>query len=307
LYNTATIGTPANQQQFIDGSVVFTNQGWWRDSYGLWDGGEILVDQQPREQISYTHDKTDYLWYRREVKTSRKAAVTLEIAEFFDFVSVFADGNYVGFSTGPNATFSLPVTPHGAVNISILSSTVGLINYGVFLESDRRGLLGQIYVGLKNIRKGVWYHESGLLGEHLNIPSNPGAVTWLQNWDDKAVQKALTWYKASFKMNFQPTDKFALDLSSMGKGFVWINGKCIGRYFSTEAIGDCDDCDYAGPYNPSKCRTDCGSISQIFYHVPTDWLKSNDLNTIIIMEEISGDPNSIKVMNVKRIPVNKFK
>jgi len=90
----------------------------------------------------------------------------------------------------------------------------------------------------------------------------------------------------------------------MGKGFVWINGKCIGRYIITTAGGDCDDCNYAGKYNPDKCRTGCDEISQRYYHIPIDWLKLGDVNTITIMEEVSGNPNKITIMNVQRVASN---
>lgn len=59
------------------------------------------------------------------------------------------------------------------------------------------------------------------------------------------------------------TDPVALDLGSMGKGQAWVNGHHLGRYWLLLAPSSgCSSCDYRGPYNSDKCRTDCGEPSQ---------------------------------------------
>lgn len=55
----------------------------------------------------------------------------------------------------------------------------------------------------------------------------------------------------------------ALDMSSMGKGQIWINGQSIGRHWPAYiAHGGCGACNYAGTYDDKKCRTNCGESSQ---------------------------------------------
>ena len=55
----------------------------------------------------------------------------------------------------------------------------------------------------------------------------------------------------------------ALDLKTMGKGQVWINGQSIGRHWPAyTAHGSCGACDYAGIFTDKKCRTNCGEPSQ---------------------------------------------
>lgn len=71
-------------------------------------------------------------------------------------------------------------------------------------------------------------------------------------------------------INFQATfdapegnDPLALDMSSMGKGQIWINGQSIGRHWPAYiARGGCGDCNYAGTFAEKKCRTNCGEPSQ---------------------------------------------
>lgn len=58
-------------------------------------------------------------------------------------------------------------------------------------------------------------------------------------------------------------DPLALDMYTMGKGQIWINGRSIGRHWpGYTARGNCRDCDYAGTYDDKKCRSKCGQPSQ---------------------------------------------
>lgn len=56
----------------------------------------------------------------------------------------------------------------------------------------------------------------------------------------------------------------ALDMKSMGKGQIWINGQSIGRHWPAYIArgGTCGACNYAGTYTDKKCRTNCGQPSQ---------------------------------------------
>lgn len=59
-------------------------------------------------------------------------------------------------------------------------------------------------------------------------------------------------------------DTLVLDLQGMGKGYAWVNGQSIGRYWPSFIADDkgCEPCDYRHEYDSNKCRTDCGKPSQ---------------------------------------------
>lgn len=59
-------------------------------------------------------------------------------------------------------------------------------------------------------------------------------------------------------------DPLALDMSSMGKGQMWVNGESIGRHWpgNIASGGKCGVCNYAGTYNENKCLSNCGDPSQ---------------------------------------------
>lgn len=61
-------------------------------------------------------------------------------------------------------------------------------------------------------------------------------------------------------------EPLALDLNTMGKGQVWINGQSIGRYWpGYKASGNCGACNYAGWFDEKKCLSNCGEASQRWY------------------------------------------
>ncbi|MBA0702381.1 hypothetical protein Goari_022451, partial [Gossypium aridum] len=130
---------------------------------------------------------------------------------------------------------------NGSNNISLLSVTVGLPDSGAFLE--RKAL------GLRRVR----IHD-------------------IQN------SKDLSNHRWGYQVRFDaPTknESFGLNLGSMGKGEVWINGQSIGRYWVS-------------------FLTSQGSPYQTWYHVPRSFLKPKD-NLLVILEEQNGSPLGISL------------
>lgn len=76
-----------------------------------------------------------------------------------------------------------------------------------------------------------------------------------------------------------------LDMESMGKGQIWVNGESIGRYWTTIAAGDYGHCSYIGAYKQNKFFSACGQPTQRYYHVPRSWLKQSQ-NLLVVFEEI---------------------
>ena len=61
----------------------------------------------------------------------------------------------------------------------------------------------------------------------------------------------------------QGNDPLALDMNTMGKGEIWINGNSIGRHWpGNKAFGTCQQCSYAGFFYENKCLYGCGQPSQ---------------------------------------------
>lgn len=135
--------------------------------------------------------------------------------------------------------------------------------------------------------------QVGLKGENLNLHSLQGvsSVEWAQGSLFERKNQPLTWYKVTIREVtlhlYSPRkkiyrlltvdwvhcqayfdappgkDPLALDMGSMKKGQVWVNGQSIGRYWPANiAQGDCGECRYTGAFRQQKCQSGCGLPTQ---------------------------------------------
>ncbi|MBA0678026.1 hypothetical protein Goari_019393 [Gossypium aridum] len=189
----------------------------------------------------------------------------------------------------------------GINKIALLSIAVGLPNVGPHFETWNAGVLGPVTLnGLNEGRRDLswqkWSYKIGLKGEALNLHSLSGSssVEWVEG-SLVAQRQPLTWYKTTFNAP-AGNAPLALDMRSMGKGQIWINGQSIGRHWPAyKASGNCSVCNYSGTYDENKCRTNCGEASQRWYHVPRSWLNPTG-NLLVVIEEWGGDPNAISLV-----------
>ena len=141
-----------------------------------------------------------------------------------------------------------------------------------------------------------WVHQVGLQGEAAGYVSGKGP--WKTG---NSPFTPLTWYKMTVNTptpNPSPLPSWQLDLAGLGKGLLWFNGHCMGRYYDIVAEGNCPEvCDYRGAYSDGKCRYDCGVASLRLYHIPRAWLKGEgEANEVIVLEEKGGDPATVALI-----------
>ncbi|KAG2333244.1 hypothetical protein Bca52824_004424 [Brassica carinata] len=216
---------------------------------------------------------------------------------------VFVNGQLAGSAYGglshPKLTFSQKIKLHAGVNkLALLSVAVGLPNVGQHFETWNKGVLGPVTLkgvnsGTWDMSKWKWSYKIGVKGEAMSLHTDSSSVRWDQG--SYVVKKQpLTWYKSTFAAP-AGNEPLAIDMNTMGKGQVWINGRNIGRHWPAyKAQGNCGRCNYAGTFDAKKCLSNCGEASQRWYHVPRSWLKSQNL--IVVFEEWGGDPNGISLV-----------
>ena len=67
---------------------------------------------------------------------------------------------------------------------------------------------------------------------------------------------------------------------------------------------ECRELSYTGSYDGSRCRTNCGEMSQQYYKIPLSWLlfkteKGNaQMNQLIIFDELGGDTAGVKLVQM---------
>ncbi|KAL3618252.1 hypothetical protein CASFOL_038573 [Castilleja foliolosa] len=319
VYNTAKISAQSTNMKMTNVDRFkwksFTEEAASDDVQSFEKFG--LVDQ-----LDTTWDKTDYLWGTTNVYIDANEEFlkngnwpVLTVGSAGDALYVYINGQLSGNAHGKldhaKFTFSGPVKLRGGDNkISLLSVSVGLPNIGPGYETRKHGVHGPVVLsglkgGNRSLTSQTWTYKIGMKGEFLSLYTRNGtsSVKWLEG-PNLATRIPLTWYKASFKVP-DGNDPLALDMDTMSKGQVWINGQSIGRYWSEfKASGDCDLCNYPGWFTESKCVTGCDEPSQRWYHVPRAWLNPTK-NFLVVFEEWGGDPNGIAL--VKRVAENNGK
>ncbi|KAL0904016.1 hypothetical protein M5K25_026085 [Dendrobium thyrsiflorum] len=310
VFNTAKVGA----QTSLVGMQPVESFSWksYREETNSLDDSSFTKNGL-YEQLSQTWDKSDYLWYTTYVSIGQGEQFlrtgnypVLAISSAGHALHVFVNGQYAGNAYGslsnPKLSYSGKVNLRAGSNkISILSVAVGLPNVGSHFETWNTGILGPVILsglneGNRDISHQQWTYQVGVKGEHLSLHSLDGSSS--VEWGDVFPKQPLTWYKAFFNAP-GGNEPLALDMSSMGKGQIWINGESIGRYFPAyKASGSCGSCDYRGTYSEKKCPSNCGESSQRWYHLPRSWLKPTG-NLLVVFEEWGGDPSKISL--VKRI------
>ncbi|XP_031480414.1 beta-galactosidase 7-like [Nymphaea colorata] len=318
IYNTAQVPVApqtVTSKQTKDDETGVENVVWHKESifYNI-RSKDLFPAKKLLEQITTAADRSDYMWYTTGVHVTEddsfwnQGRVILRVNTSGHSLHVFVNSEHAGFAYGGYGhgafNFEQPINLKPGKNyITLLSATVGLQNYGPLFELVPAGInTGPVEIvgsnnATKDLSRKVWLYKIGLRGED-DLFTNPKDFTWTSA-SDLPVNTLFIWYKAEFRAP-NGSESVIVNLGSMGKGQAWINGESIGRYWPlyTSPEDECSEpCDYRGPYNPSKCTTQCGEGTQIWYHVPRSWLNEG-LNTLVLFEELGGNPSQIKFRTV---------
>ncbi|KAF3773802.1 Beta-galactosidase 7 [Nymphaea thermarum] len=278
VFNSAKVNVPTSLISIKEdaGGHALGNWQWHKELvfYNL-KAADVFPAQKLLEQISTTVDHSDYLWYSTGVHVSEEdpfwnnGQVVLRVNTSGHALHIFVNHMHVGFGYG-RGTFVVeqPVELKPGKNyITLLSVTVGLQNYGAFFDLAPAGissgpveLVGQNNA-TKDLSSKLWMYKTGLKGLE-DLSNSPETF----RWKTKGLPRnsSLTWYKAEFEAP-EGEEAVVVDLGSMGKGYAWVNGKNIGRYWPlyTAPKNECSTpCDYKGGYGPSKCTTGCDEPTQ---------------------------------------------
>lgn len=152
-------------------------------------------------------------------------AGVLDAAKVRDLAWATIDGRKVGTMDTRQRRFQVDIPARRrAVTLEILVYTIARVNFGVEIH-DRKGLHGPVRF----------------------LPQG-GAAQAVENWTIRAIDfgadgqlpplafkrghaKGPAFWRSSFEVR-ETGDTF-LDMSGWGQGIVWVNGRCLGRYWQT--------------------------------------------------------------------------
>ncbi|PSS12101.1 Beta-galactosidase [Actinidia chinensis var. chinensis] len=294
VFNTQSIVAQHNARNFHP-SKKASDLNWEMSQETVPKIDELsLKSKEPMELYNLTKDTSDYAWYTTSIDFDRSdlpmrhdILPVLQVASLGHAILAFVNGEYIGFGHGSNVeksfVFSKPVnlTP-GDNHIALLGMSVGLPDNGAYMEKRYAGVRAVMIQGLNagtlDLTLNSWGHEVGVKGEKLELYTEEGLkkVQWSEA---KGAGPALTWYKTYFDAP-EGNNPVAIEMTSMGKGMVWVNGKSIGRYWVN----------YLSPL---------GQPSQSEYHIPRAFLKP-EKNLLVVFEETGGDPEGIEILLVNR-------
>nr|CAB3496981.1 unnamed protein product [Digitaria exilis] len=243
VFNSATVGVQTSQMQmWADGASSMMWERYDEEVDSL-ASAPLLTTTGLLEQLNVTRDSSDYLWYITSVEISPSEnflqaggkPLSLSVQSAGHTLHVFINGQLQGSAYGTREDRRIKYNGianlrAGTNKIALLSVACGLPNVGVHYETWNTGVVGPVVL------------------HGLNEGSRD--LTW-QTWS----------YQAYFETP-SGDEPLALDMGSMGKGQIWINGQSIGRY-----------------------------------HVPRSWLQPTR-NLLVVFEELGGD--SSKIALVKR-------
>ncbi|SIO16302.1 glycoside hydrolase family 35 protein [Agromyces cerinus] len=188
---------------------------------------------------------------------------TISMRGLHDRAQVWVDGRFVGVVDTASAQAGLEVTGHGErARLEVLVENQGRINYGPLLGQGK-GILGVVQVDRRIVQG--WRSRPIALDEWSRSELEAATAPTIAGSDADGVEPvepgAAGFFTATFEVE-SAADTF-LALPGFAKGFVWVNGFLLGRYWEI------------GP--------------QVTLYVPSPLLRAG-VNTVIVLElERSGE------------------
>ncbi len=162
-----------------------------------------------------------YILYRTKLRAAGTGDLTLD--QLHSYARIYLDGALVGALDRRLGQSSLPLTARAGQQLDILVENTGRVNFSVVLRTERAGITNRV----------LWRGQP-LTGWNI-YPLPMGSQSTDPDSKDSPAKLAFTgapctgpcFYRAHFTVA-QPGDTF-LDVRTLGKGAVWVNGHALGR------------------------------------------------------------------------------
>ena len=177
------------------------------------------MDVQPMEAF-------DQGWgtilYRTTLQEPVENGTTMKITEVHDWAQVFADGKLLARLDRRRGEFVLQLLAlKKGTRIDILVEAMGRVNFDESIH-DRKGITEKVEL--------VRGKQSAKL-KNWTVYSFPVDYSFVQDkrYKNGTAQTMPAYYRTTFRLD-KVGDTF-LDMSTWGKGMIWVNGLAIGRFW----------------------------------------------------------------------------
>jgi beta-galactosidase len=186
-----------------------------------------IADSVPRAMEQY-EEGYGCILYRAKLPAG--PATTLEAAAVHDFGFVFLDGERVGVMDRRSGNCKVRLQERArAATLDILVEAMGRVNFGQEVH-DPKGLVAPVKLAS---RDGGSVELTGWEIFPLPLDDHSALITSLRFQPAPARSRPApepAFWRVVTNLG-QPGDTF-LDLRSWGKGVVWVNGRCLGRFWN---------------------------------------------------------------------------
>ncbi len=183
------------------------------ESVPLWSNLPAPVTAEHPRSMEMFGQGYGYILYRTQL--TGPVAGQLEVEDLRDYAAVYLNQKLQGTLDRRLKQKQLALTvPAGPVTLDILVENTGRINFGPLLQEGQAGITRSVRLGGREL--------SGWRVYSLPMTS-PGG---LKGWQKKATPGP-AFHRGTFTLA-SVTDTY-LDVSRLGKGFVWVNGHNLGR------------------------------------------------------------------------------
>lgn len=144
----------------------------------------------------------------------------LRVQQLHDYATVFLNGTYIGTLDRKEgiSTIELPVTDIQDPVLEIFVEGMGHINFGPEII-DRKGITDKVTLNSMTLMN--W--------EMYPFPMDENFIKKLKNSAFKPEKPGI-FFKGKFELD-EAADTY-IDLSDYTKGFIWVNGHNLGRYWN---------------------------------------------------------------------------
>ena len=174
--------------------------------------GKPVPSERPQTMEALRQPYGFVLYRKRDVK---RVKGVLEIEDVRDYAVVMQGTRRLGVLDRRLKQQSLEVDLESGEPLDILVENMGRVNFGPRLVDDRKGIIGQVTLA-----------GSVLIGwENYALPmTNLSALRFTAS-----KVNAPAFFRGQFELSALG-DTF-LDMRGWGKGYVWVNGRNLGRYW----------------------------------------------------------------------------
>jgi beta-galactosidase len=190
------------------------------ESASLWDNLPEPVVSRELKTMEDLDQAYGYILYRTVAPADLSGPLVLD--GLHDYVQVYVDGKLVGTLDRRLKQTTLPLKMAKGARLDLLVENSGRINFSMELRGERKGIVGSVLVA------GVELHGWKIY---------PLPMTELARLKYKVggCGEGPCFYRGSFTATSAcdaAADTF-LDTAGLDKGFVWVNGRPLGRDWKT--------------------------------------------------------------------------